>query len=500
MKNRKIFNYLGLLFSSALLFGCNKTPSTVEPEPEEHVHNYINKIANEKFLATSADCDHAATYYYSCDCGQAWSETFTYGEPLGHSFTSYVGNNDATCTHNGTETAHCDHAGCDKTDTKEIADSKKPHNFVKEESPYFLKSAATCFADAVYFEHCDECGYIDENRTFEVQLSELEHDYDPITGHCQRGCGTTLGSSIAVNYANGSYKYVVNDSSSVSITQGRKEIFDISFTGELETTSFFFIPRKDGHNVPKSNIAINAFDENGDSIEYRYLSASNIYTFDQSFSAGSHIYIHAKAIGGSHSKFYLSYATHQYTNIQYVAAKKATCANPAIKAHHTFDEAETVGKWISGSVQELKDISTFYEGEAGTGHDYIHFDASEATPTSPALKEHWLCKNCGGYYLDETSDVEVEYKDLYDNRVYGAVQTYYAVAGRGVAVKVLVTLGDLESIETNGGAACHLVLADGTIVNTTIGSISINNHMAEILCKGLIASDYTSNEPKAFYM
>ena len=44
------------------------------------------------------------------DCGEY------YGEPLGHSFTNYVHDGNATCTEDGTKTAYCDH-GCGDFDT-----------------------------------------------------------------------------------------------------------------------------------------------------------------------------------------------------------------------------------------------------------------------------------------------------------------------------------------------------------------------------------------------
>ena len=40
---------------------------------------------------------------------------YWFGKPLGHSFTNYVSNNNATCTADGTKTAKCDR--CDVTDT-----------------------------------------------------------------------------------------------------------------------------------------------------------------------------------------------------------------------------------------------------------------------------------------------------------------------------------------------------------------------------------------------
>ncbi len=47
-------------------------------------------------------------------------------DALGHEFTGYVSNGDATCEHDGTETAACAR-GCGATDTRVAAGSKKPH-------------------------------------------------------------------------------------------------------------------------------------------------------------------------------------------------------------------------------------------------------------------------------------------------------------------------------------------------------------------------------------
>lgn len=77
--------------------------------------------------------------YYTCSgCGKFFEDeectkeitdldTWKVIEPLNHSFTDYVYNNDATCTANGTETAKCDR--CDETDTREKEDSMLEHNY-----------------------------------------------------------------------------------------------------------------------------------------------------------------------------------------------------------------------------------------------------------------------------------------------------------------------------------------------------------------------------------
>ncbi|MBE6948030.1 MAG: hypothetical protein E7454_07280, partial [Ruminococcaceae bacterium] len=47
-------------------------------------HNATNAVVAPEYLATAATCDAAATYYYTCACGEKAEETFTYGEPLDH--------------------------------------------------------------------------------------------------------------------------------------------------------------------------------------------------------------------------------------------------------------------------------------------------------------------------------------------------------------------------------------------------------------------------------
>ncbi|MBE6142595.1 MAG: hypothetical protein E7177_01215 [Erysipelotrichaceae bacterium] len=39
---------------------------------------------DEKYEYAAADCENAAVYYYSCECGLMGEETFVYGTPLGH--------------------------------------------------------------------------------------------------------------------------------------------------------------------------------------------------------------------------------------------------------------------------------------------------------------------------------------------------------------------------------------------------------------------------------
>ena len=62
-------------------------------------HNFTLKVSENIYLKSAAGCENAAEYYYSCSCGAKGTETYTVGEPLGHSFANlYVSNGDGTHT------------------------------------------------------------------------------------------------------------------------------------------------------------------------------------------------------------------------------------------------------------------------------------------------------------------------------------------------------------------------------------------------------------------
>ena len=79
------------------------------------------------------------------------------GSALGHSFTSYVSNDDATCQADGTKTAVCDN-GCGATDMITDEDTKLNHVFTN----YVSNGDATESADGTKTAHCEYgCGATD---------------------------------------------------------------------------------------------------------------------------------------------------------------------------------------------------------------------------------------------------------------------------------------------------------------------------------------------------
>ncbi len=96
------------------------TVNAVYEKDGEHVHSY------SEYTSKQPTCTEAGEKTFVCSCGDSYTE----GIPaLGHSFTNYVYNNDATTEKDGTETAKCDR--CDATDTRTAQGTKIiPNTFI----------------------------------------------------------------------------------------------------------------------------------------------------------------------------------------------------------------------------------------------------------------------------------------------------------------------------------------------------------------------------------
>jgi hypothetical protein len=115
-------------------------------------HVYIkDQILNALTVTCGHDwADATCTEPKTClICGE------TEGDVLGHSFTNYVYNNDATCTEDGTETAKCDR--CDATDTRTAVGTALDHSFTN----YVYNNDATCTEDGTETAKCDKCDATD---------------------------------------------------------------------------------------------------------------------------------------------------------------------------------------------------------------------------------------------------------------------------------------------------------------------------------------------------
>ncbi len=84
-------------------------------------HAFDQQIASQTYLRNVATCTEPATYYLSCKCGQASTQTFTKGNALGHNDVVYTGQ-PATCTQAGhTEYTEC--TRCHRRDGYQVLDA-----------------------------------------------------------------------------------------------------------------------------------------------------------------------------------------------------------------------------------------------------------------------------------------------------------------------------------------------------------------------------------------
>lgn len=110
-------------------------------ECEDCGHKFADKqaVTANSNTGTAATCEQNATYTYTAGSFSTVvnRQSFAYDNPvtleesnsaLGHKYTTYDDNNDATCTKDGTKTATCDN-GCGATDTVTAEGTKLEHNF-----------------------------------------------------------------------------------------------------------------------------------------------------------------------------------------------------------------------------------------------------------------------------------------------------------------------------------------------------------------------------------
>ncbi len=128
-----------------------------------HAHSFVKYVSDE-----NATCTANGTETAKCEKCDKTDTREIPDSKAGHSFVNYVSDENATCTANGTETAKCEN--CDATDTREVADSKACHSFVN----YVSNGDATCTANGTETAKCEKC---DKTDTREIPDSKTEHSF-----------------------------------------------------------------------------------------------------------------------------------------------------------------------------------------------------------------------------------------------------------------------------------------------------------------------------------
>lgn len=172
---------------------------------QEHVHDYTLKKAEAAYLASEATCESAATYYYSCVCGEKSDETFKVGTRLSHTYdqkntdAAYL-KSEATCKNAATYHYSC---VCGAKGSKTFTSGAKKEHVYTSSSVV----AATCKSGG-YTLHTCECGH-----SYKDNLTSKSYNHDFALGRAQQGglsfdafvCTKCSLAAIAYGNADGSF-------------------------------------------------------------------------------------------------------------------------------------------------------------------------------------------------------------------------------------------------------------------------------------------------------
>ena len=194
----------------------------------ETAHSFDQHNTDAAYLVRPATCTEKAVYKLSCVCGEASTETFEYGEALGHSYTEkretadYVRDEAADCRNHATYWFACSRCGASAKDAANEADrisytgeteaSFGAHDYTElpaeelrqyaDETGHYHKVCSDCGGKSGFEEHswnvpaateqtdkhCTVCGYVaaeQQGHTFgEAWVSDADGHW-----HVCTGCG-----------------------------------------------------------------------------------------------------------------------------------------------------------------------------------------------------------------------------------------------------------------------------------------------------------------------
>ena len=136
---------------------------------------------SEWSVTTNPTCDVDGVETRVCSIDASHKETRPIAK-LGHVFTSYTENDNATCELNATKTATCDREGCSGVDSIDIPNTKLGHLFTS----YVSDENADCVTNCTETATCDREGCM-ASQTIVIENSALGHNWDNDLADCEHG-------------------------------------------------------------------------------------------------------------------------------------------------------------------------------------------------------------------------------------------------------------------------------------------------------------------------
>ena len=379
--------------------GGNGAAATVEVAAQ-HTHAFDQQVAEPEYLVSGANCEQAAVYYLSCVCGEPGTETFTYGDALGHDFSAEKAEEqyrvpDTTdqyykscirCGKAGTETFVPSTEGMlqlrivpqQTTFCPNAADRTVKFDVVIEQNP----GIATLILEPVY----DKTKIQLVTGTRWDDEEEEEVNYYGITGNRDLFSGTWT-EEVCASWMN----------SKNSKKTGTFATFEFTvLAGEGETVEFGvrLYGNDPGNCVNKDNETV--------SVRATTNSITVAHTYDQEVAADSYLatpatctkqatYYKSCACGAKGTETFASGDLLPHAWDGGVTTTQPTCTEPGVMTYtcQNCDATKTAPV-------------------AALGHKLDETPAKEATCTEPGNSLYYTCQRCGKFFSDAGWQNEIE--------------------------------------------------------------------------------------------
>ncbi|MBO5480329.1 MAG: metallophosphoesterase [Clostridia bacterium] len=174
MKANKASRILALLLAAGSLFmtACGGGNDGSSFGNSSHTHAFTEKNVAEEYLKSEPDCENAARYYYSCECGEKGEESFAEGKQLWHSYTEKVMADEyfkapANCQRGAEYYLSCVRCGKKGLDYHVFYDDELGDCVYNQEvaEPQYIKTEPTLEKNTEYYKSC-VCGAKGNGETF----------------------------------------------------------------------------------------------------------------------------------------------------------------------------------------------------------------------------------------------------------------------------------------------------------------------------------------------
>ena len=199
-------------------------------------HSFISYVYDE-----NATCTKDGTKTASCANGCGTENTVTeYGSATGHAFTNYVYDGNATCSKDGTKTAKCDN-GCGETDSVTAENTATKHIYKAT-----VTKKSTCYSEGILTYTCSGC-YDSYNEKLPLEECIFEYYIDDNnatctengtkTAECEYGCKKTHTIIIENSALNHSFTNYISDKNATCTEDGTKTAYCDNGCGEKNTAT-----------------------------------------------------------------------------------------------------------------------------------------------------------------------------------------------------------------------------------------------------------------------